>query len=99
MKPTRIKSTGPDQLTITWEDGKETTYSLTQLRDGCPCASCSGETLLLHEYRPAEPDRTVPGRYQLKSIQPVGSYAIQITWGDGHSTGIYTYEYLRRLAG
>jgi DUF971 family protein len=35
---------------------------------------------------------------KMLSVEPVGNYAIRIHWSDGHSTGIYTWEYLRRLA-
>ena len=97
MKPTSIKKINKDELRIVWEDKHETTLTLQQLRDACPCAGCSGETLLLHEYKPPEPDRLSPGRYELKSIQPVGSYAVQFTWGDGHNTGIYTFDYLNNF--
>jgi DUF971 family protein len=31
------------------------------------------------------------------SIQPVGRYAIQIYFSDGHSTGIFTWERLREM--
>jgi DUF971 family protein len=32
-----------------------------------------------------------------ESADPVGHYAIQFNWNDGHSSGIYTYEYLREI--
>ena len=38
-----------------------------------------------------------PGQYELQGIEPVGSYALQLVWGDGHRTGIYTYDYLRQI--
>ena len=95
MKPTSIKKVSRNELKIVWNDGIESVYALEELRDRCPCAGCSGERVLMHEYVPPEPDKTAPGRYDLKGIQPVGSYAIQLTWGDGHNTGIYSYEYLR----
>lgn len=99
MKPTSIKKATGNELKIVWDDGIETRYTLEQLRENCPCAGCSGEKVLLHEYIPPEPDRRTPGRYELKNIQPVGSYALQLTWGDGHNTGIYTYELLRNFHG
>lgn len=97
MKPTNIKKTSPLFLDITWDDGHKQIISIQQLRDRCPCAGCAGETIILHEYRPPEPNRSAPGRYDLTNIIPVGSYAFQIIWGDGHNTGIYTYELLRRI--
>ena len=94
MRPTKIKKTSPTELTMTWENGHESRYTLEQLRDICPCAGCSGETVLMHEYVPPPPDRATPGRYDLKGIEQVGSYALQFQWGDGHNTGIYTWEHL-----
>ena len=95
MHPTTIKKISKTEVKIIWNDDIETLYTLEQLRDNCPCAGCSGEKILLREYIPPEPDKRTPGRYDLKAIQPVGSYAIQLTWGDGHNTGIYSYEFLR----
>ena len=92
--PQSIKKENESILTISWNDGHQSRYSIEELRDRCPCASCSGETVLLREYVPPPPDRSTPGRYAIKSIQQVGSYAIQLEWGDGHATGIYSWEYL-----
>jgi len=35
--------------------------------------------------------------YRIVELHPVGNYALQPVWDDGHSTGIYTWEYLRHL--
>lgn len=94
MHPTSIKKINPAQLKITWDTAHESVFTLRELRDICPCAACQGEMVLLRAYVPEPVDRTVPGRYELTGIQPVGSYAIQISWADGHSTGIYTWEHL-----
>jgi len=50
--------------------------------------------VLFRTYQPPPADRATPGRYDLKGIQQVGSYAVQLEWGDGHATGIYSWEYL-----
>ena len=34
---------------------------------------------------------------EIRSLEPVGSYAVQPTFSDGHSTGIYSWEYLYEL--
>src|SRR5258708_1050136 len=94
MRPLSIKRNKPDGLSIAWENGHQSLYSLDELRYACPCAGCRGESLLLQSYVPPPPDRSTPGRYELKGIQQVGSYAIQLQWGDGHATGIYTWDYL-----
>jgi DUF971 family protein len=97
VKPKSIKKTGPLELKIAWDDGEERTYPLGKLRDLCPCAGCAGETILMREYVPPPIDQSVPGRYELKDIQMVGSYAVQMVWGDGHATGIYSFEYLKNF--
>ena len=95
MRPVSIKKTASAELTITWDDGHVSPYTLEFLRDACPCAGCKGETILMHEYSAPAQDRSTPGRYSLKDAQQVGSYALQLGWGDGHNTGIYSWQYLR----
>jgi DUF971 family protein len=96
MIATQIKLTSPDELSVLWDDAHASIISLRTLRDHCPCAGCRGETILLKTYTP-EPQEHLPGRYTLRGIQQVGHYAIQISWGDEHSTGIYTWDILRNL--
>lgn len=96
MRPTSIKQTDKETITIIWDDGVTTPFTIQQLRDECPCAECKGEQILMHQILPVLKPK-LPGHYELKSITPVGSYAIQITWGDGHATGLYSWEYLRQM--
>ena len=92
----QIKVASKTELQILWDDEHRSVLSLKSLRDNCPCAGCQGETILLKTYKPeTQPD--LPGKYDLRNIQQVGHYALQLTWGDGHSTGIYTWEILRSL--
>ena len=45
------------------------------------------------------PDLTLtPLSFQLRRIDRIGGYAIQPVWGDGHNSGIYSFDYLRRIA-
>jgi DUF971 family protein len=97
MRPTQIKQKSATELFVKWDDGHESLFTLQYLRDECPCASCKGETVLLHSYTPLKLPVMAPGKYELRSIQQVGNYAIQIYWGDGHQTGIYSWEYLREI--
>ncbi len=96
MIASKIELSSPQELSILWDDGHATVISLHALRDKCPCAGCQGETVLLKTYKP-EPQPQLPGRYDLIGIKQVGHYAIQISWGDKHETGIYTWDYLRSL--
>lgn len=97
MTPTQIRLVPPDKLVLKWDDGSESAVLLRVLRDNCPCASCQGETILLRKYEPM-PLPDLPGKYELKKAEQVGHYALQLFWGDGHATGIYTWDRLRSLA-
>ena len=97
LVPTAITQPTPQELTLAWSDGQAYTLTLQQLRDACPCASCKGESILGVYYPPVKLPMFAPGMYDVEAIEPVGSYAIQIRWRDGHHTGIYTWEQLRGL--
>lgn len=97
MNPVQIKILNKKTLFIKWENDTESNISLKYLRDECPCAGCKGETILLKTYRPPAPSINTPGRYEIKNIEAVGDYAIQIYWQDSHSTGIYSWTYLTEL--
>ena len=98
MKPLQIKMLDKTTLIIKWDEKTESKIGLRYLRDECPCANCKGETVLLKTYRPPKLNVLNPEMYMLQNIQQVGSYAIQINWKDGHTTGIYSWEYLKKLA-
>jgi DUF971 family protein len=86
----KIERIEGDRLKFTWDDGFENILSLKFLRRSCPCATCSaGE-----EFKRKGPE---PAQYEIKNINPIGNYAIQIIWKDGHDTGIYPFELLRTL--
>ena len=89
-------SSNIERLILAWDDGHQGQISLRSLRDQCPCAGCQGETVLLKTYKP-EPTPDKPGKYKLVGAQQVGSYALSVSWADGHQTGIYTWETLRSL--
>jgi DUF971 family protein len=97
MVPKKIKLKDKSSLEITWEDESVSSISLKYLRDECPCATCKGETVLLKTYRPPAKTMITPEMYIVKNIETVGEYAVQITWEDGHNTGIYSWDYLQEL--
>jgi DUF971 family protein len=86
-----------NELAIRWNDGTESYFLFEFLRRACPCAACGGEPDVLgHIERPMV---TYSERsFELSGFDFVGGYALQPRWGDGHSTGLYSYKYLRRLA-
>lgn len=82
-------------IDITWLDNHRSSYGFEFLRWSCPCAICRGEG-----GKPgvlATTERLMPEQIELTDVGPVGNYAMSITWKDGHSTGIYSWEYLRHL--
>jgi DUF971 family protein len=88
--PTEInysKATGV--IRITWNDGHVGEYSAEYLRGYCPCALCQGHGAEIKFI-------SVPDA-QVQEIRAIGNYAIEFHWQDGHSTGIYSYDYLRGL--
>lgn len=91
-RPTALRRTDRGIL-LAWEDGLEGELTPWQLRVACPCAHCvselTGEALL----DPA----TVPQDLALEEMQPVGNYAYRCRFSDGHDSGIYTLELLRKL--
>jgi DUF971 family protein len=101
--PIRPKNITLDKTTgfliIVWSDDRTCRYPLSHLREACPCVECRGG----HENmgRRGDPDNILvltPVRsYKIDRLELVGNYALQPFWDDGHHTGMYTWDYLRRL--
>ena len=84
------------ELAIAWNDGRETYIGLEPLRRACPCAVCQGEADVLGRIdRPAV--TLSESSFELQGYAWIGGYAFQPRWGDGHATGLYTFQYLRKL--
>lgn len=96
MRPTDIQIIGTE-LAIRWDDHQESYIPLLTLRRHCPCASCAGERDIFGNLYKGPDKPLVPKAAVLLRFDPIGGYAIQPHWADGHNTGLYTYEYLRRL--
>ncbi|HVP09995.1 MAG TPA: DUF971 domain-containing protein [Phycisphaerae bacterium] len=105
-RPVDLRIDRRDGLYVKWADGHASHYSLTYLRKHCPCAACRTGPA---GGQPAQPPP--PGAIPLTVLPPgiaqaaefadarlVGNYALQITWADGHSTGIYEFRYLRAIS-
>jgi ATP-binding protein involved in chromosome partitioning len=91
--PTRIGQKGARHLEIAWADGHTSLYDVRELRLACACASCIDEWSGRGMLDPA----TVPDDVHPERIEPVGRYALQFAWSDGHTTGIYPFARLREL--
>lgn len=97
MYPAQFKKSGDNEVIVKWDDGKEFVIPMKYLRDRCPCASCIGESVLWREYKPSPLQVLSPGKYNLKSAEVIGDYALALTWMDGHNTGLYSFEHLRQI--
>ena len=97
MLPLDIQPIG-NELAVKWEDGSESFISLNKLRRFCPCAACKGEVDILGNLYKGPDQPLTPQSTQLRNLLRVGSYGIQPTWGDGHATGIYSFDYLKKVA-
>ncbi|HUI31101.1 MAG TPA: DUF971 domain-containing protein [Candidatus Acidoferrales bacterium] len=97
MQPIKLKKVSEGEIFVKWDDDEEFTMSLQYVRDRCPCASCAGESVLWREYKPSPLKILTPGKYELKTAEVVGNYAIALAWGDGHNTGLYAFDYLYKI--
>lgn len=100
VRPTAVTlNKNEGYLEITWSDEKNCRYPLSELREACPCVECrGGHQFMGREFDPENILVLKPKRsYAVQSLDLVGNYALQPSWDDGHHTGIYTWEYLRRL--
>ncbi len=93
IEPTQIIEESDSEVSITWSDGKETRYNAVQLRRSCPCAGCinewTGQKMLK--------DDNIADDLSFSQISIVGRYALNFHFSDGHDTGIFSFEYLRKL--
>ena len=97
MRPLDIQHIG-EELAIKWDDGTESYVRLETLRRYCPCAGCKGEMDVMGNVYKGPDNPLSPRAFELVRVANVGTYAIQPVWGDGHATGIYSFDYLRKVA-
>ncbi|NCA12352.1 DUF971 domain-containing protein [bacterium] len=88
----------PGAIEIVWRDGATCVYTPRLLRDACPCATCREKRVEPVRHNPLvvlAPAELAP--LSISGMKPVGQYAYSIEFTDGHSSGIYTLDYLREL--
>src|SRR5262249_11866267 len=92
--PASLELTDDDSvLQIVWDDGHTSRHRLSVLRAECPCAQCKG-------HHPSQSQNLTAYQFsdiRINDLAPVGRYAYNIAWSDGHNTGIYTLAMLREL--
>lgn len=93
LTPDEIGRANEWDVKIKWKDDHESIYIARELRLACPCAGCLEEMT----GRPLIRPELIPNDVQPLKISLVGRYAIKINWSDGHDTGFYTFEHLRKM--
>lgn len=93
IEPSQITEETDSEISIIWSDGAKTFYNAVQLRKACPCASCvnewTGEKIL--------DEKNIADDLTFNNIGIVGRYALNFNFSDNHDTGIYSFQYLRKL--
>ncbi|MBK9179085.1 MAG: DUF971 domain-containing protein [Acidimicrobiales bacterium] len=84
-----------DAVTVEWADGRTARFGLDELRASCPCAACR---TLRDRGEPAWPRPGAPDVVAITRAELVGAWGISFVWNDGHATGIYPWDSLRRWA-
>ena len=92
--PLKIKREIEGLLSAEWADGFKSVIKIEKLRQECPCADCRDKNEETTKSKFIMPTLT-PGKNELKSLAPVGNYAINAVWGDSHDSGIYPWEFFR----
>lgn len=91
--PVEISKVNGEMFNILWSDGHKSDFYNRSVRANCPCASCvdewTGEKLL--------DGSSIPDDLQYNNVDKVGRYALAFDWSDGHNTGIYSYDFLRKI--
>jgi DUF971 family protein len=99
IQPTKLELSAEGRLRITWSDGQIREYTVRELREKCPCATCREQ-----RRAPPPPPTMLPvlsaaeiQPLRIAGMKPTGGYAYSIDFSDGHDTGIFTLESLREL--
>lgn len=105
MIPIEIRRDPKTGLTISWQDGSTTLITTEVLRRECPCAGCRERRGDVSHSKPLTTKKraltilesSIAEELDLKEIWGIGQYALGVRWGDGHDSGIYTFDYLYQL--
>jgi DUF971 family protein len=93
-QPTALSLEPDGRLAIDWSDGRRRRYDVGELRGKCPCATCLYERDAAGRTAEQSADFSAVA---LSQVLPVGNYAYNIQFSDGHSTGIFSLEMLLEL--
>jgi DUF971 family protein len=96
ITPTHIEAIG-SEIAIRWSDGSETYYSMELLRAASPSAENTGERDLLGRKFGGTDQKSFPG-VTVTRWRIIGNYAVQFDFSDGHDTGLFGFDMLKKLA-
>jgi DUF971 family protein len=92
-QPKTIERSVPSRVRIEWGDGEQSLFSAADLRRVCPCAACVSEATGIRTHDP----KSVPEDLTQANLHLIGNYAVSMQFSDGHSTGIFTFQFLRNF--
>ncbi len=101
ITPVAIRRDGESAIEIQWSDGATICWTAGELRKACPCATCrekrrADESAVTTQPRMLPVLKAEEARpLKIETMQPVGTYAYNIGFTDGHSSGLYTFAMLR----
>lgn len=97
--PKSIKRTKPGLIQAIWDDGFDSTIKIAKLRSNCPCADCREKNKEPQNNNQSKIMMPLvkSGENNLTKLTPMGNYAINAEWADGHTAGIYPWEYFREI--
>ncbi len=93
VEPREIMQEGDSFVRVTWADEEVCRYAAAELRRACPCAQCVNEWTGQRMLKP----ETIADELEISDVEIVGRYALTFRFSDGHTTGIYSFRYLREL--
>ena len=100
-KKVRVMKTEGTGVAVEWKDGHQSEWTFAWLRNACPCATCVEERANSGRKPGEAKPRPLLAIYepptQPVEVTPVGRYAMKFKWSDGHESGIYSWDYLRRV--
>ncbi|TWU22522.1 hypothetical protein Pla52o_35810 [Novipirellula galeiformis] len=106
LTPLAISREGESVIQIQWNDGTSTRWTVSQLRAACPCATCREKKRGQEKKEASKASLSLPvlsaaeaRPLRIESMRPVGSYAYQIAFSDGHSSGIFPIKLLANPLG
>lgn len=100
----RVHKTEGTGMEIDWKDGHRSAWTFAFLRWACPCAICNeerektGRPLGTPKQKDSGPFALYEAPPRPAEVTPIGRYALKFKWNDGHESGIYSWDYLRRIS-